>query len=126
MCYDNGTGSNIWAQRDIDVANCLTNLHYVQNDACISTAGSECDNGYIDAGGLIQNLRIIDVFGSGDGETGSNQITGSQSSALQMGFNGLLGQGTLGSIGPYLSTCQDYCNGAELTVQVNWQGGVAC
>lgn len=35
-------GKYVWTQDDANTANCLTNLHFAQNDACISTSGSMC------------------------------------------------------------------------------------
>lgn len=43
VCYSKTGNVYTWAQDDVNVANCLINLHYTQDDACISVAGSECE-----------------------------------------------------------------------------------
>lgn len=40
-CY--GAGSYLWLQGDTDKGKCLTNLHWTQDDSCISNKGSECE-----------------------------------------------------------------------------------
>jgi hypothetical protein len=122
MCFANSTSPNLWAQRDADVANCLTNLHYVQADVCISVAGSSCDNGYIAAGGRIQNSRLALI---GSGTQKHAQISADESSAIQQGYNSLVG-GAASAGWPVISLCTGYCNGATRVVQINWIGDLSC
>ena len=98
ICFSNKTdvdedstvSSFVFAQPDVDVANCLTNLDYVQADACISTSGSSCDiDGYMDNGGYIKNARTP-TGASGTSE--DNRLSADQSSAVQAVFSLLLNQ----------------------------------
>lgn len=124
LCYDNSTTGGLFiAQRDIDVLNCLTNLHYIQGDSCISVKGSSCDNGYVSGGGRIDNLRILAL---GDGTSDRLKISSDQSRAFQAGWNSLLGQNIVGSFGPYATACTGYCNIPEMEFQANWLGSQSC
>ncbi|KAF1816428.1 hypothetical protein P152DRAFT_446084 [Eremomyces bilateralis CBS 781.70] len=47
-------GAQEFSAEDVEIAKCLTNLHYRQTDVCISVQGSSCDNnGYTARGGRI-------------------------------------------------------------------------
>ncbi|KAJ5091617.1 hypothetical protein NUU61_006487 [Penicillium alfredii] len=80
-CYVEGDQN--FTQQDADVAKCLTNLHYVQEDTCISVKGSMCDNGYLDGGGRIQNTQLSLLYDA--------QLTADQSSAMQYAIQSMVG-----------------------------------
>ncbi|KAI9658811.1 MAG: hypothetical protein M1831_003837 [Alyxoria varia] len=84
LCYTEGDQE--FTAKDADVAKCLTNLHYVQPDKCISVKGSSCDNGYIESGGRLQNALLL-VVGAHDGP-----ITADQSLQYQSGIDALIGR----------------------------------
>jgi len=96
VCFSNLTnldGGNskrpliTFGQADIDVARCLTNLYFTQDDTCISVAGSSCDNNYSGTG-YILNARIPEVAGVGK----NSALSASQSSAAQAAFDILVNQ----------------------------------
>lgn len=69
----------------MNVANCLTNLHFTQASTCISVEGSSCDlNDYLASGGFIKNSRI----GTSSADA---SLTAAQSSAAQDVFSKLVG-----------------------------------
>ena len=128
-CWQNDSDTTPFGDNEVAVANCLTNLHYTQADTCISTEGSECDNGYVAGGGRLQNLREPII---GSGTQGDAQINADESAALQAAVWAVDGQNVkgLGGYGPFfiLSTDDTYTTleNDAAQMQVNWIGETAC
>ena len=80
LCF--GKGDYVWLQDDANTANCLTNLHYTQDDACISVAGSSCEAGK--GTSKILNAQVSYIIGS-------KQIDSADSDAIQSASNALVG-----------------------------------
>ncbi|KAJ5272594.1 hypothetical protein N7478_007719 [Penicillium angulare] len=70
-----------FTQADADAANCLVNLHYTQDDACISIKGSMCEDGY---DGMLQNARMSYI-------SGPYQISSDESISFQGAINKMVG-----------------------------------
>lgn len=82
-CAGYWAGNTNWTQGDADAAKCLTNLHYVQNDKCITKAGSSCDNG--DASPDV--VTAYDTF-----LYGPYQLSSDDSRAVQAAMDALVGR----------------------------------
>ncbi|KAH7329663.1 hypothetical protein B0I35DRAFT_474237 [Stachybotrys elegans] len=87
-CWQNETDTTPWDQGAVDAAKCLTHLHSVQANTCISVSGSTCDNGYIEGGGRLQNLQTA-IWTGGDDPV--SQLTPEESITIQAGIEGLNG-----------------------------------
>ena len=76
---------------DAQVAACITDLHNLQADTCISVYGSHCDtDNYVSNGGIIKNGRMPII---GSGTSSYAQLTNPQSEAAQdVILNALAGQ----------------------------------
>ena len=67
----------VWQQNDTNTLNCLTNLHFTQDDDCVSVKGSECEAG---AGtSKILNARTL------------SQLSSQNSKAIQVAISALVG-----------------------------------
>ncbi|KAK4501181.1 hypothetical protein PRZ48_006987 [Zasmidium cellare] len=129
-CWQNVSDTMPWTQTEIDVANCLTNLHYEQASVCISVAGSECDlNGYVANGGRQQMMHTLIAAGGSDGAA---QLSAQDSTTIQAAIRSLEGQnvkGTGGS-GPdfYAVTDESATKAVDYASQlsVNWIGEDEC
>ncbi|KAJ3540419.1 hypothetical protein NM208_g5075 [Fusarium decemcellulare] len=94
VCWRNDTGLVVWDEPTVNVANCLTHLHYTQANTCISVKGSMCDNGYIDGGGRLQNLHTV-IAASGNSEAA--RLTALESATIQAGIRALQGYNVMGT-----------------------------
>jgi len=73
-------GDYAFVQDDATTANCLVNLHFTQDDACISLASSECA---ANAGtSKILKVRASDQ-GNDGAENGLSKLTNDDSNAIQ-------------------------------------------
>jgi hypothetical protein len=82
-CAGSWTGTTNWTQGDADTAKCLTNLHYVQNDKCITKSGSSCDNG--DSSPDV--AKAYDTF-----LYGNYQLSSNDSRAIQAAMDAMVGK----------------------------------
>lgn len=84
------TGANTdyaFTQDDATTANCLVNLHFTQDDACISVAGSECA---AKAGtSKILNARASNQFNDGPAD-GWKRLTSDDSDAIQAAISAMV------------------------------------
>ncbi|OKL59902.1 hypothetical protein UA08_04962 [Talaromyces atroroseus] len=83
-CVGYFEGNTEWTQGDSDATQCLTYLHYTQDDKCISKSGSRCDTG-----GDSPNVAIVDDgFWYGD-----YQLSSADMSAINAAIQALVGTG---------------------------------
>lgn len=94
ICYD--SGDDDFLQEDADASDCLTNLHYVQSDQCITVAGSSCAysggimNGYVAYLGGTQASQMGQGAMSGTA-AGQWDISASESATIQSAINRFVG-----------------------------------
>ncbi|KAK3669497.1 hypothetical protein LTR78_010644 [Recurvomyces mirabilis] len=87
-CYGFQNGQKPWTAGDNGAAKCLVNLHLNQNSACITTAGSSCD----DAGNSPEVLcaHSTELFGG-------YQLDSDDASAIQAAMDDAFASGLMWS-----------------------------
>lgn len=82
-CYF--TGTEMIYDFDAAAMDCIINLHYTQDDACIDIKGSVCAQGY--GGGLMAGQ----MSWIGKGHAKADQISADQSTSYQAAANSMVG-----------------------------------
>jgi len=96
-------GDYAFIQDDATAANCLVNLHFTQDDACISLAGSECA---ANAGtSKILNVRAMNQGTDGPFD-GWRRLTSDDSAAIQAAISAMV----RGNVNP----------SPEIGVRIDW------
>ncbi|KAI6080825.1 hypothetical protein F4821DRAFT_47266 [Hypoxylon rubiginosum] len=141
VCYKNDTDLIGFNQPEVELLECLTDLHYKQGDSCITddACTNKVKGGYH---GHIESLRIPSAFENGDNND-DLKINGDQSVSFQEAWRSLA-QKAKGGVrgtqihdhppGPYVFLAKLEKNGDQTDahqkisdwslpgMQVNWQG----
>lgn len=79
---------------DGDVLKCMLGLFHTTGLSCIAVSGSSCDNGYVNNGGQILNMR---KFAAGPGQSDSNKIAIDEYNSGVLAVDTLIGQHVTGN-----------------------------
>jgi hypothetical protein len=115
-------GDYLWLKGDVETAKFLIDLHYRQNSACISVAGSRCEAGK----GTSKILNIRKAVSSFNGKV--EEFSASESGALQAAVSSMLGvaMDVGASKNEFNSDLEPGKPGLARGIWIRWGGGQQC